>query len=389
MKFSRLAVVATLSSALVLSSCSGGDDPAEESNAPTSSSSAADDAGASSDAAGAGGTADDSGASSDAGDDAAATSGAGDDAAATTTVAMTDDADAAVMPVDDAEKIATDVLGKRFDAFKAKKAASIKKLQKQAYQGSALEAAAAAVKLKDVAGAPAGSKDKKAPVPNVLAISRDDDKKPQFLLVQTVPEDGVPLVHLMESKSGKEKDFRIVWEASMLPGTEIPTFDRRSVGTPVLRKGKGDLVETPRETLKSLAGYISWPQPDETPDYRTHGYSPAVRKAAETQAAAVSGLASLREKNWLVSDDVKTLLFEDGSALVTGTLLRDTTFTVNDGSVLTPPETFTVFADDSELTKEAVLRTRVFVGMRVPSTEKKFKPEMIAAREQLIDAWGS
>ena len=177
----------------------------------------------------------------------------------------------------------------------------------------------------------------------------------------------------------------------MLPGTTVPTFDRRSVGTPVMLKGsgKGELLEEPRATLKSLASYISWPQPEETPDYRTHGYSPAVRRAAEAQADAVASQATLREKNWLISDDTRTLVFEDGSALILGTLLRDTTFTVNQGSVLTPPEAFTALADDDSITEEAVMRTMVFVAMRVPHQDNEFKPEMLAAREQLVEAWGS
>jgi hypothetical protein len=57
--------------------------------------------------------------------------------------------------------------------------------------------------------------------------------------------------------------------------------------------------------------------------------------------------------------------------------------------VLTPPDTFAVFADDAELTDEAVLRTSVFVALRVASEDRDLKPEMIAAREQLVDAWGS
>jgi hypothetical protein len=207
--------------------------------------------------------------------------------------------------------------------------------------------------------------------------------------VQTVPEDGVPVLHLMESRTGEEKDFRIVWEAPMLPGTSVPTFDRRSVGTPVLRGGSGDLTVSPHETLKELASYISWPQPEEIPDYRTHGYSPAVREAAEQQAGAVADQAELREKNWIVSDDTRTLLFEDGTGFVLGSLLRDTTFSVRPSSVLTPPDTFAVFADDAELTDEAVLRTSVFVALRVASEDRDLKPEMIAAREQLVDAWGS
>lgn len=377
MKYSRLTVAVTLSSALVLSACTGGDTP----DAPSTTS--GDNAATTEDATLTSGP--DAAATSD---DAAVTTEVAADDASETTVAMTTDEGEAVLSVEDAESVASTVLTARHEAFQAD-GEDARTLQQKAYMSTARTAAEAADRLEGVLGEPAEEGSDTVPEPNVLAISREDGELPQLLLVQTVPEDGVPVLHLLESRTGEQKDFRIVWEAPMLPGTSVPTFDRRSVGTPVLRKGSGDLRVSPHETLKELASYISWPQPEEVPDYRTHGYSPAVRKAADQQAAAVADQAELREKNWIVSDDTRTLLFEDGTGFVLGSLLRDTTFSVRPSSVLTPPDTFAVFADDAELTDEAVLRTSVFVALRVASEEQDLKPEMIAAREQLVDAWGS
>ena len=399
MKFSRLTLAASLSAALVLTSCTGADESPEGTTsgpASTSEAGATETSAATTDG-------DEETTSGDVEDETAGATGAQDDEGSTAgpedegataapgdSTEMTTDAEAADLPLKDAEEIATKVLAARNKSLRAEIGQNFRAGRDASTAGSAKTAASAAFALRSVNGKSEEGSSTDFAEPNVLAISRADDDASQLILVQTVPGgDGVPLLHLLASNNGKKNHFRIVWEAPMLPGTTIPTFDRRSVGSPVVLKGKGDLVESPRETLKKLAGYISWPQPDETPDYRTHGYSPAVRKAAETQAAAVSGLASLREKNWLVSDDVKTLLFEDGSALVTGTLLRDTTFTVNSGSVLTAPEAFTVLADKDSLNEEAVLRTMVFVAMRVPAKDNEFKPEMLAAREQLVDAWGS
>ena len=377
MMYSRLTVAVTLSSALVLSACTGGDTP----DAPSTTS--VDNAATTEDATLTSGP--DAAATSD---DAAVTTEVAADDASETTVAMTTDEGEAVLSVEDAESVASTVLTARHEAFQAD-GEDARTLQQKAYMSTARTAAEAADRLEGVLGEPAEEGSDTVPEPNVLAISREDGELPQLLLVQTVPEDGVPVLHLLESRTGEQKDFRIVWEAPMLPGTSVPTFDRRSVGTPVLRKGSGDLRVSPHETLKELASYISWPQPEEVPDYRTHGYSPAVRKAADQQAAAVADQAELREKNWIVSDDTRTLLFEDGTGFVLGSLLRDTTFSVRPSSVLTPPDTFAVFADDAELTDEAVLRTSVFVALRVASEEQDLKPEMIAAREQLVDAWGS
>ncbi|WP_040658293.1 fimbrillin family protein [Ornithinimicrobium pekingense] len=377
MKFSRMTAAVTLASALVLTACSG-DDETDDASTPAS--------GATSEGAATGGPGDDGSATSAADGDSATATAATDDAAATSE-AMTTDEGQAAMSVEDAEAVAATVMEARHESFQGD-GDEVTDAQRSAFMGSARTAVEAADQLEEVFGEPAETEADAAPEPNVLAISREDGDLPEFLLVQTVPADEVPVLHLLESRTGEDKDFRIIWEARMLPGTEVPTFDRRSVGTPVLREGQGTLLANPRDTLKELGAYISWPQPEDIPDYRTHGYSPAVRKAAEEQAAAVADQASLREKNWLVSDDTKTLMFEDGSAFVIGTLLRDTTFTVNANSVLTAPESFVALAGDDEITDEAVLRTMVFVGMRVPAEGVDFKPEMIAAREQLVEAWG-
>lgn len=372
MKFSRITTAATLSSALVLAACSGDDTGGGDATTPAADSTqGADDASQSS-----------------AADEAAGTSAAPDDASQTT-VAMTTDEDAASVPLEEAEEVASTVLTARVEADQGD-GDDVEKAQEASMVGTVLTAHRAADRLEDVAGEPAEVDLDENPVePNVLAISREDGDTPAYLLVQTVPEDEVPWLHLLESESGDAEDFRISWEARMLPGTEVPTFDSRSAGSPVLRGAEqGDLAMQPRELLKSLAAYTAYPQPEDTPDYRTHGYAPSVRDAAEEQADAVSGQAGLQEKNWLVSEDVRTLLFEDGTGFVMGSLLRDTQFTVNSGSELTPPDAFRVFQDSGVLTSEATLRTSVFVGMRLGSEDVELKPEMLAAHEQLVDAWG-
>lgn len=387
MKFSRPTLAVALSSVLVLSACSGGDAVEDEATGAATSETAASpgplDGSASTTA-----PADGSAGTGAAGEDAAATTAPGDDAAATTVAMSTDEATAAIT-LAEAEEQATKVLTARAEADQGD-GEDILQLQRNSMMGNAREAQSSADRLESVTGAPEEIDLEENPVqPNVLAISRDDGELPLIMLVQTVPAEGAPVLHLLESRSGETKDFRISWEAPMLPGTEVPAFDRRSVGTPVIREGQGDLTMPPGDLLKSVAADINFPVPEETQDYETHGYADAVRDAAQAQADEVAGRATLEEKNWIYSDDTKALLFEDGSALVTGVLLRNTTFTVESGNVLTPPDTYRVFHDDGSLEDEAVLRTMVFVAMHAPSEQDDFTPEMIAAREQLVDAWGS
>lgn len=373
MQFSRLTVAVTLSSALLVTACTGQGESGEETSGGSTTVGAQDTATATGDPV------------EETTDDTTATATPTDDDTAATTEMTTDEGQAA-LGVDEAEQVATTLLEARHEAYTASD--DIEGAQEKAFAGTALNAAAAETRLRDEVGE-GDDEPEELTDPNVLAISRADDADSVLILVQTVPDSGVPMLHLMESPSGAEEDFRITWEASMLAGTELPSFDARSVGTPVVRSGRGDLSVNPREILKSLAAYVAWPQPDTNPGINTSGYGDAVRTAAKRQAEAVAAQATLREKNWLVSDDVRTLLFEDGSGLVIGSLLRDTTFTPNADAILTPPETFLVFAEDDEITEQAVLRTSVFVAMRVPSNEQDFKHTLIAAREQLVDAWGS
>lgn len=391
MKFSRLTLAAAVSAALVLSSCTGADDtaggPTDGPSAPAGTTSAQQ----TEEPTGAGDAEETTDGATTTEDGAGTTAAApGDDASQTTE--MTTDPAVADLTVAEAEEIATTLLEARLETLKASDNKAFRAAREEVFRGSANQASTAEYQLRRVVGDPAGADAEEPAEPNVLAISRKDEDESALMLVQTVPDqDGVPLLHLMESPSGEIDDYRIIWEAPMLPGTTVATFASRSGGTPLLGDVQGDLRDRPRDLLKGIAQWISFPQPsdEDNPGVRTHGYVPAVRAAAREQAEAVSTQATLREKNWLETGDVRTLAFDDGTALVLGTLLRDTTFTVRPGSELTAPDTFKRFAGDATITDEAVLRTRVFIAVHAPSEDRNFKPEMLAAREQLVDAWGS
>lgn len=411
MKSSRIAVASVLSAALLISACSGDgdtDDTATTGDSVGSEVTTEGDLDDTDDTDGDAGAstldaddeADDDTADADDADDADETADADADAAIETADADTDEnadddtiamttSGGGVISVEEAEEVATTVLTAAALADQGD-GSEIREQQQKAYMSTARQAAEAEDRLESVFGAPAERDLDEDPVEaNVLAISRDDGELPHYLLVQTVPESGVPELHLIESRTGELDHYRIVWEAPMLPGTEVRDFHPRSEGTPVLRSGSGDLIEPPPDTLKRVAAYTSYPQPEEVPEFRTHGYSPAVRKAAVDQAEALSGQAELEEKNWLISKDIRTLMFEDGSALLIGALSRQTTLSVLPNSELNPPDAFKVFDNKDVLYNEAVLNTVVFMGLRVPSESNEFTPEMIAVREQLVDASGS
>lgn len=364
----RLVAVATLSSVLLLTACSDSDDgsaqdaPAGDSTAATGSVSAdSTDAGSAT-------------------DDAVDQSGGVDD-----DVVTAEPEGQGVVSLEEAEGLAQELLTRaarstQHDAGEAEQHIV------NAFRGPTREAALAADRLEPVTGKPQERDLQQEPVqPNVLAISRDDGLSPDLILVQTAPEGELPELHLL---SGPESGggFRITWSAPMLPGTKVGTFDRRSVGSPVLRKGGGDFGVPPERALNALADYVDYPPSDAT-DVRTNGYAPQVRKNADAQADEVAQQATLREQNSLTADSVHTLSMEDGSGITFAVLDRETVFDVRDGSRLIPPATFTTFVDDESLTDSATIDTVVFVAMRLPADEGP--AELIAAREQVVDASGS
>ncbi|MGB3592663.1 MAG: hypothetical protein WA994_00675 [Ornithinimicrobium sp.] len=361
MKSVRFAAVSALSSILLVSACSDSD--SQSTSGEATSTAAADDAAATSDGS-------------------AATQQPGDEAAATA-----QDQGVAVMSVEDAEAIASDLLTKA-EAVRKGDGEMIKEELDDAYRGPAREAAAAADTLESVNGNP-DSRDLIADpiVPNVLAISRDDGEKPDILLVQTVPDVGAPVLHLMTGPSGTDS-FRIAWSAEMLPGTDVGAFDRRSQGSPVKRDDTemGDLVQAPQDVLQDLASYIDYPV-EANAQMRTNDYAPQVRQAAVAQSEEVAPQADFTETNSVSEENIRTLLREDGSAITFAVLDRESVFDIESGMELTPPEPFVAFAGDDSLTESASLDTDVFIAVVIPTGSGA--PEVIAAREQIVGASGS
>jgi hypothetical protein len=356
---SRVTVVAALSCLLALSACSGSE--GEESSSQDSSST---------ESGSGGGT-----------DDAAQTS-SGDDADGETA----DPEDVASVSLDEAQQIATDRLSQAAQVQNGD-GEEIKADARSAYRGHTYYAALAADELEAVDGKPERRDLISDPVePNVLAISREDGQSPLLILAQTVPDSGAPELFVLSSPDDQAENFRIAWWAPMLPGTDIGSFDRRSVGSPVLREGPGDLSRSPRRAFTQLAELIDYPAADDPPRIKTNGYAPQVREAAEQQASEVSEQAEFSESNTLKTQTY-TFYREDGSAVSFAALKRESEFDVRAGMELTPPETFLVFEDDESITSRARLNSYVYAALTIPVDDTR--PEMVAAREQLISAAGS
>lgn len=382
MKLTRPLLAVVLSSSLVVASCSGDDEQ------PTTT-----DTGASATAEA---TPDDDAATASAvPDDASATATASPDAATATasptTEASGDDEETdqaihgGVVTIEEADRIAADLLTK---AEKARYASGSERAEliEAAYNGPARTAVRAESKLRSVTGAPEGEPGKVEPT--VLAISRaEEGEDMKYLVAQTVPEDGLPKLHLIAT-GGPPENFRIVWEGEMLPGTAIEPFERRSLGSPVLDpEAPSQLWFKPDAVMRQLGRILDYPMPENQPNLKTSGYAPEVRDQARTQAAQVDEQATFRQTHKNRDQNLTTIELADGSAIAFGVLDRTSVFRVRDGMELSPPDTFRVFVDDGSITESAQIDWLVFTAVHIPT--ERTAPRLVAVHEQIVGAEGS
>ncbi|HLS45883.1 MAG TPA: hypothetical protein VK045_10655 [Ornithinicoccus sp.] len=376
MKLTRAALALALSSSLVLSACSGTDEGDEATTPATSGDSSSATAGDEGDATSATGDA-----TSATGD---ATTATGDAATSTDDGKVTAPPDGvAVISVEQAEEVAARLIKQAADSQNADIDEAME-INEETFVGSELRAANAATELREVGLKPVI--DYHPWGTNVLAISRDDGESPAYMVVQSVPESGLPELHLIVSEDDGE-NWRIGWSAPMLAGTEVGTFDPRSEGSTVLRDSAGELSMSPSQAVDRLFEILDYPFAEERPDFRTNDYGPQVRKATEAQASSVSEQATLSSEHDLRSGTLRTIELADGSAITFPVLERTSTFDVKDGMILKPSTAFAHLAGDDTLTNSAELRTLVFLAVHIRTDGGA--PEVIAAREQVFEASGS
>jgi hypothetical protein len=189
-----------------------------------------------------------------------------------------------VVSIEEAEQIVADRVTKGEESRFAS-GSEAEELRLTAYNAAMREASRGESALRSVTGEPEGEPE--AIDPTVLAISRAEGDATKYIVAQTVPEDDVPRLHLLAT-GGDSRNFRIVWEGDMFPGTEVGLSDRRSVGSPVLLEEEGELYFEPANVMRNLGRLLDYPLMDTVPNLRTNGYAPEVRQVAQEQAGSVS-----------------------------------------------------------------------------------------------------
>lgn len=373
MKLSHAALALALSSSLVLSACTDSND-AEGTDPVSATTPAGGDAADSTTGDNATSTGD---MATSSGDASTATSDATDDGTITAPAQG-----AGVISVEEAESVAAQLMRAAADS-QVMDVDEVAELNEETFVGSELVAATAATTLREaglkpvIDYAPTGA--------NVLAISRDDGESPAFMVVQSVPESGLPELHLMVSEDDGE-NWKIGWSAPMLAGTKVGTFGPRSEGSPILRDSRGQLSNYPSGVVDKLFEILDYPFAEDRPDFRTNDYGPQVRKATEAQAASVSEQATMTSTHALRKNTLRTIELEDGSAIMFPVLERTSTFDVKAGMILKPPTAFTHLTGDDTITDSATMKTLVFLAVHVRTDGGA--PEVIAAREQVVSASG-
>lgn len=401
MKLPRTALALALCSSLLLAACSGSEEPEESTDPPSTAaetspdaqegtddsegtSGDADDATGDTGASTADGVADDVQSTTDPeGDGSGSTADPDEDASTDDEVVTAPAAGAGVISVEEGQEIVDQLMRQAADSQNAD-AEEAAELNEATFVGSELRAAVAATSLRDIDVQPVI--DYHPTGANILAVSREDGQFPAFMVVQSVPESGVPELHLMVQEE-EGADWRIGWSAPMLAGTEVGTFDPRSEGSTVIREGRASLSNYPSYVVDMLFEILDYPFGEERPDFRTHGYGPQVRAAAEEQAAGISEQASLTQEHSLRTNTLRTIELADGSALIFPVLERKSIFDVYDGMILEPPSAFVHFAENDTITNRAEMTTLVFLAVHVRADGGD--PEVIAAREQVVGANGS
>lgn len=376
MKLSRPLLAAALTSSLVLAACSGDENGSTSTNTPVTTTTDAVDATATE-------TATDT---ADPTDAAPATATPADSAQQTSGPDAADDTQepepSAAVSIEDAEEIAATLLTQAEESRFAEGDERDELIQ-ETFNGPARLAARGATRLLSVTGEPDGEAEEVEPV--VLAISQDTGDDWKYIVAQTVPESGVPRLHLIGT-AGPPENFRVIWEGEMLAGTEVGQFERRSVGSPVLGEDSG-LYFDPMAVQRQLGRVLDYPIIDSQPNLRTSGYAPEVRDQARSQASAVSEQAVFTQTHEVNEDRTITIELADGTAISFGVLERSSVFDVRGGMELTPPDTFLAFVNDSSITSRAEVDWLVFTAVHIGTDATA--PTLIAVGEQIVDANGS
>lgn len=293
-----------------------------------------------------------------------------------------------VISAAEAEETIVRLLGAASDSIE-ETGEEAEELRQQAFAASELLAQRAARRIERLGGGEAEFVfDPAVDEPLILAVSRldpEDEDSPGVILAQTVPESDMPVLHLAVYNADVE-DYRITWQAPMLPGTELPTFERLSQGSPLLpASDAGELFASPNDILDSLVAELAYPDPEDTEDIDAGSYLEELQVQFADQEEAVADFATFSQTHGVRVSSIQTLEAPNGSALLLAVITRDSIFEVISGQQLDTPSVFRALADVGVVYDEATVSTAIFVAIEI---SEEGPAELIAVREQFVDAQG-
>lgn len=293
----------------------------------------------------------------------------------------------AVISSDEAQEIVEDLLITGAESLEVQ-GDEAEELRQEAFAGSELRAQRAARRIDRLGGGePEFVFDPEADEPLVVAISRRElyGESVPFFIAQTVREDDVPVLHVV-AQENEEDGYRIVWQAPMLPGTELEEFNALSIGSPVRDYSDGEgLTASPRGVMDTFVADLAYPEPEISGEIDDEAYIQEAQAEFVAQQEATANFAGFSQTHEVRQSDLRSLELTDGSIMVFGVAARDTEFDVLEGHQLNVPPFFEALSGTSVAYESAYVHTSVFVAFRVSDEDPA---QMVAVREQIVEADG-
>ena len=220
----------------------------------------------------------------------------------------------------------------------------------------------------------------------VLGVSRGSGY-PRQIVAKSATAKSSSFTLLLLSAADAASGYRIVHQATILPGAIVGRFDPIAVGSPSAADGAG-LAVTPDALLQAYAAHLAYPAPASSGalPFTDDAFAISLRKNIAGSASALGQAVTLRQQHTPVRIAGALRTSGTSGALVFGIIERKDTLTEKTDGSLQVSEVFRVLSGKSTITKQAVLTSVEFVVWQVPTSGQA---GTMAASDQVTAASGS
>ncbi|HMT31584.1 MAG TPA: hypothetical protein PKC73_01695 [Dermatophilaceae bacterium] len=218
----------------------------------------------------------------------------------------------------------------------------------------------------------------------VLAISRGPEYPRTIAVTATTAQSASPVLVLLQAPD-TAAGYRIVSQATLVPGAPTVQFEALSAGAAVATDGSG-LAMGVGDVASAYAASVAFPRPAADARFTADTFAAELLKNAQAQAGTLSRSGTLAQVHAALATPSALRLSAGRGALVFGILDRTDTLTETTTNALTPSREFTILSGKTLIDKKAVLKSAEFLVWYVPESGKV---ALLAAADQLVGASGS